>query len=294
MDISKVMMHVAKSPILPSTRNVSSKRLFLLRHGQAEHNPRAEAARHDGCSYEQFLKIMKEDDVLDATLTPLGVEQAKGVMRDKLLASKLRSLDLIISSPLSRALQTANFVLPPPSYERKMTNDDKICSNNENVIVKDSDINCSKQKPSRICLNEFREINGWCLNAKRRNKSELKELFPSWDFQYISEYDDDWTESLESQKDCGERGYKGLLWITKRQEYNVLVACHGGLLRFLTVDHPNVKLADSRTIHCSDNGKKRSISDRFENCEVREYMMSWEEEEVGKPFRPIITLTEVN
>lgn len=296
MEISKIIIQGVRSVMIPSTRNFSSKRLFLLRHGQAEHNPRAEAARHDGCSYDQFLQIMKEDDVLDAPLTALGVKQAKCVIKDELLASKLKSVDLIVSSPLSRALQTADIVCPPPHQPEKTKNghNDEV-NVNKNPLIVDADRICSKQNPIRICLNDFREINGWLLNAKRRNKAELKALFPSWDLGYImSESDNDWTEKLESQADCGERGYKGLLWITRRKESNILVVCHGGLLRFLTVDHAKVKLVDGRKKDSCDEGKKRNIADRFENCEVREYVMSWEEEELGKPFRPTIILTEVN
>jgi len=289
-----------KTASFSSSRKLYSKRLFLLRHGQAQHNPRAEAARHEGCTHDRFLAIMKEDDALDAPLTALGLEQAKRVTHDLALASKLRSVDLIVSSPLSRALHTANLVIPPIS-EKEIIED--VHNDSNNPDNKRLEVNGGQHEPSRICINSFREINGWLLNAKRRNKSELENLFPSWDFGFISsETDNDWTETLESQADCGERGYKSLLWITKRVESTVFVATHGGLLRFLTVDHPNVKLADGRTSEYSDQnggneGGQRDVTERFENCEVREYVMSWEKEdkdEDGKLFRPIITLTEVN
>ena len=52
-------------------------RLVLIRHGQAMHNPRAEAARAEGCSFERFFDIMKEDDAFDAPLTELGKDQAQ-------------------------------------------------------------------------------------------------------------------------------------------------------------------------------------------------------------------------
>ena len=52
-----------------------SKILVFLRHGQAVHNPRAEAAKSAGCSYERFLGLMREDDAFDAPLTPLGTSQ---------------------------------------------------------------------------------------------------------------------------------------------------------------------------------------------------------------------------
>ena len=36
---------------------------------------RAEPARSKGCSYEEFLELMRLDDAFDAGLTPAGVEQ---------------------------------------------------------------------------------------------------------------------------------------------------------------------------------------------------------------------------
>ena len=47
------------------------KVVTFLRHGQALHNPRAEAARHatPPCSFEEFLRLMKEDDAFDVVRT---------------------------------------------------------------------------------------------------------------------------------------------------------------------------------------------------------------------------------
>ena len=59
-----------------SLHRAVAKRVHLVRHGQALHNPRAEAARHGGCSFDEFLKLMKEDDAFDADLTVLGKHQA--------------------------------------------------------------------------------------------------------------------------------------------------------------------------------------------------------------------------
>ena len=47
-------------PLLPP------KRVLIVRHGQAQHNPRAEAAREAGCSFDEFLRLMELDDAHDA------------------------------------------------------------------------------------------------------------------------------------------------------------------------------------------------------------------------------------
>ena len=75
------------------------------------HNPRAEAARAEGCSFERVFDIMKEDDAFDAPLTELGKDQAqRGEAR---FGKYLRDAELLVASPLSRALQTADLMLPP-------------------------------------------------------------------------------------------------------------------------------------------------------------------------------------
>jgi broad specificity phosphatase PhoE len=72
-------MTVAASATAATTKSrpSSSKILFIVRHGQARHNPRAEAARAAGCTTEEFFELMQQDDALDADLTDLGRRQAQ-------------------------------------------------------------------------------------------------------------------------------------------------------------------------------------------------------------------------
>ena len=89
-----------------------SKRIFLLRHGQAMHNPRAEAAKDRGCSHEKFLSLMQEDDCFDAPLTQLGRDQAHEARLSTAARAAASHIDLVVASPLSRALETADLVFP--------------------------------------------------------------------------------------------------------------------------------------------------------------------------------------
>ena len=263
-------------------------RILLLRHGQAMHNPRAEAARASGCSHDTFMQLMKEDDVFDAPLTNLGSSQAlvaAETHRDMLLqgGKKGEGIDLVVSSPLTRALRTADLLFP------------HLPTNNA----------------ERICLEEFREINGLLANARRRETSELQQTFPHWDFSRVPDgHDNAWSsESLEDFGVCAERGYTGLLrLIAERRRKNterncevtgdgiksdgdvmngaMLVVSHGGILRFTMERHPLVNVT-------SDGAR------RFENCELREYEMTWvhgnnvNKSEGDSSWRPEITLTEI-
>lgn len=237
-------MTLAPNNIPPGTTNTNSlfkpKRLLFLRHGQAQHNPRAEEAKDRGCSHETFLQLMKEDDAFDAELTSLGQTQA--ILARERHLEKLQRVELVVSSPLSRAIQTANLVMEKRQKQQQQ----------EEVAIK------------RVCVELFREINGWLLNAKRRTKTDLQERFydPLWDFSGLSMEDETWTETLESEESCAERYYQGLLWLLRdREEEFILTVAHGGLLRFGMVDHPNVRVVDQR-------GRDEK---RFGNCELREY-----------------------
>ena len=130
------------------------KVITFLRHGQAMHNVNAERLKREGCSHEVFLNAMKEDDVFDAPLTPTGVAQAREAASRAAAAAVAASAELVVASPLSRALDTADLVFPPES-----TPDAKRC-----------------------CVEELREINGWMVNAKRKPASQLKSEYAHWDF----------------------------------------------------------------------------------------------------------------
>ena len=118
--------------------------MHLLRHGQALHNPRAEAARKAGCSFDDFLRLMKEDDAFDADLTELGREQAReagAALGDERMAG----VQLVMVSPLSRAIETAQLVMPNATSSKPFIAHDLLC-----------------------------ERSGWMLNAKRRTRKLLQ------------------------------------------------------------------------------------------------------------------------
>lgn len=233
------------------------KQLWIVRHGQAAHNPRAEKAKEAGCTHEEFLEAMRQDDVLDAPLTDLGIQQALAVNQ----THSWDQLDLIVASPLSRAIATADVIVPP---------------DNDTTI-------------KRVCVEDFREVNGWLLNAQRRNRSELQEIFPAWDFCEISQKDDLWTNELEEQVDCALRGYDGLCWLLDRPEENILLVCHGGILRFTMNMIPSVCVLDRRT----ESSLREDAKARFVNCELRRYELAWDENNKSES-KPVVTLTELN
>ena len=217
------------------------KRLLLLRHGQALHNPRAEARRAAGCSFDEFLHTMKEDDALDADLTPLGRQQAAAACNSVDGGAASLGIELIVASSLSRAIETAALAFP----EAAAAGRDRFIS-----------LDC-------LC-----ERSGWLLNAKRRPRDELVSRFPAVGFDLLTETDECWTEELEEEAACAQRGYEALLWVARRPESTIAVVAHGGIFHYLLSQHSKVS-ADAPT------------AARFGNAELRACTLCWKDEAAG-------------
>jgi hypothetical protein len=117
---SKLLRHLCMS-LLPISRSFITanaaihKILCIVRHGQALHNPRAEAAKAAGCSMDKFLELMRQDDALDAELTELGRQRARACHETHFqhAESSEHLVDLVVSSTLSQALETTELVVYP-------------------------------------------------------------------------------------------------------------------------------------------------------------------------------------
>merc|ERR1719232_547322 len=220
---------------------LTSKILYVVRHGQATHNPRAEAAREKGCSFNEFFDLMMQDDSLDSELTDFGRKQAENITcfagkSDGIDKNNPLKIDLVVGSCLSRTMETADLIFPP-----RIRKENTEGSNNNTDRIR------------RISLEEFREINGKLLNAKRRTKSELIKKFPHWNFDALTaEEDESWThDELEKYEDAAERGYCGLVKLLSSSSSihhdrciheqdlpcdeveTILLVCHGGILYHL-------------------------------------------------------------
>jgi len=275
-----------------SSKGSNSKILYIVRHGQALHNPRAETAKDKGCSMEEFFRLMREDDALDADLTDLGREQAKQCHRDHFVVEgetryNPLGIGLVVASSLSRTIDTADLVFPPHPSTPTNTGGDS---------------GDSPLSPPRISVEKFREVNGDLLNGKRRAKSELVARNPSWNFDsLVTEEDESWTPELEQFEDTAERGYRGLVELLTGETYleennengssmkserlynkadtnTILLVCHGGILRYLMNMHPLVHLSDERTTNQDGTNARKTVEARFDNCELRKYRLNWKDD----------------
>lgn len=141
------------------TRNI--KVVYFVRHGEGLHN---EAIKKYG-SERWYKELVLSDVYRDAELTPVGIQDAqnKGPPRIKAeLERGMPSIERVIVSPISRAIQTA-----------------------QNFFAKG-------QVPDApfVCMEGCREHLGVDTCNNRRSLSELKVKFPDVDFSAIKDEDD--------------------------------------------------------------------------------------------------------
>ena len=103
------------------------------------------ALLQNGCSYDEFIQQMKDDDEFDAALTAKGRSQAKACGATEACQAARGGVELICASPLSRALDTANLAFPDAHLPR-----------------------CVSNGKRRVCLESLREIN-----SKLREANEV-------------------------------------------------------------------------------------------------------------------------
>lgn len=195
--------------------NASAKVVYMIRHGQATHN----------------LPTPSALSRLDPPLTALGVQQAatlSGRLAEEMAHGM--KIDLVVSSPLSRALNTSTIVLFPEGQA------------NSGLL--------SKAVPM-VCAEECRETIGLFPCDKRVNTAELQERYHLFDFSMLSSDSDPlWTPRRESSDEEKDRARLFLRWVFSRSETHVAVFTHGGFTQSLlsVVGHRPYHLANSEVL----------------------------------------------
>ncbi|XP_056173153.1 phosphoglycerate mutase-like protein 1 isoform X2 [Syzygium oleosum] len=167
-------------------------------------------------------------------------------------------IDLVITSPLLRTMQTAvgvfggegdtDGIVAPPLMVANAGNSDHPAI---------SSLNC----PPFIAVELCREHLGVHPCDKRRSISEYRSLFPAIDFSLIENEDDVlWTPDVrEKNEEVAVRGMKFLNWLWTREEKEIAIVTHSGFLfhalsTFGNDCHPSVK---------------SEMCKHFANCELR-------------------------
>ncbi|XP_068656514.1 phosphoglycerate mutase-like protein 1 [Aristolochia californica] len=224
------------------------KTLHLVRHAQGIHNVEGEK------NHKAYLS----PKLFDAQLTPLGWQQVDNLRKHVHEAGLSKRIELVVTSPLLRTMQTAVGVFGGDGYVDGVDALPLMVANAGNSDRSAiSSLNC----PPFLAVETCREHLGVHPCDKRSSVSEYQLLFPAIDFSLI-ENDEDilWKADIrEPNEDVGARGVQFINWLWTREEKEIAVVTHSGFLyhtlsRFGSDCHPLVKA---------------EISKHFANCELR-------------------------
>ncbi|XWS09662.1 hypothetical protein CRYUN_Cryun39dG0008500 [Craigia yunnanensis] len=207
-----------------------SKILHLVRHGQAMHNVEGDKNR----------VALLSPDLFDAQLSPLGLQQVAKLQKDVHANGLLNRIELVVTSPLSRAMQTAVGVFGSEGHTI-------------------STPNC----PQIMAVEHCRDRLGVRPCDMRRKVSDCQSLFPSIDFSMMDGEDDNlWNpETRESGEELATRGTKLLKWLWTRPEKEIVVVSHGLVLQNL--------LTNLLGINDCNPSVGAALCKRFDHCELR-------------------------
>ncbi|KXG25754.1 phosphoglycerate mutase-like protein 1 isoform X2 [Sorghum bicolor] len=228
------------------------KTIYLVRHAQGIHNVAGE---------KDFGAYMSHD-LFDAQLTPLGWSQVDGLREHVKKSGLAEKIELVISSPLLRTMQTAVGVFGGEKYTDGVNAPPLMVENaGHSGRPAVSSLNC----PPFIAVETCREHLGVHPCDKRRSITEYRPLFPAIDFSLI-ENDEDvlWEPDVrEANEAVALRGMKFMDWLWTREEKEIAIVSHSGFL-FHTLSmyskecHPTIR---------------DEVSKHFANCELRSMVL---------------------
>ncbi|KAL3614417.1 hypothetical protein CASFOL_042491 [Castilleja foliolosa] len=224
------------------------KTIHLVRHAQGIHNVEGDK------NYKAYMS----PEYFDAHITELGWEQVDNLRKHVHSTGLIKKVDVVITSPLLRTVQTAVGVFGGEEYTDGM---DSLPLMVANAGSSGHAAISSLYSPPIIAVEQCREHLGVHPCDKRRSVSEYKSLFPGVDFSLIESDDDSlWEADVRETKEAvATRGMEFLNWLFTRKENEIAIVTHSGFLF-----HTLAKLGND----CHPLVKKE-ISSHFANCELR-------------------------
>ncbi|TXG54092.1 hypothetical protein EZV62_019348 [Acer yangbiense] len=175
------------------------KTIHLVRHAQGIHNVEG----------DKNFKAYMSPEYFDAHLTQLGWQQVGNLRKHVQDKGLLKNIDLVITSPLLRTMQTAVGVFGGDGYEDRM---DVVPLMVANAGNSDRGAISSLNSPPFIAVELCREHLGVHPCDKRRSISDYQFLFPAIDFS-LAKNDEDvlWKADIrETKAEVAARGLKFL------------------------------------------------------------------------------------
>ncbi|KAH1121793.1 hypothetical protein J1N35_004953 [Gossypium stocksii] len=212
-----------------------SKRLHLVRHAQGRHNLEAEKSRDPLTSFKYF----------DAELSSLGWQQVYDKRKHVCSSGLLERIEVVISSPMSRTLQTAVGIFH---------GEDETSFAVAKVKSEDETSSITFNPPPIIAYELCRERLGKYECDKRGSISQYRSRF----HQIENEDDILWKAGeIETHEEVRARAMRFFQWLWERKEEEIAVVSHGVFLEQAMIQLINNNVCDYPLI--KDNSRPVSF-----------------------------------
>lgn len=232
------------------------KTIHLIRHAEGVHN---EARRKRG------REAYKSWDYQDAALTNIGLQQvltARDVYHLNATSTNIiheqkghlkhiRHVDLVVTSPLRRTLQTATLLFEDIKQMKQKGQNDLNFVALESIRERYGVHPCDKRSPIEAIKNEFKDIDF-------SNVENNEDIF--WK-----------VEERETMENIQSRVKQTLDWLMNRPETNIAIVSHHDFLRtfMANIYSGNDTYNSSTDTACIDNRFE------FKNCEIKSMSLVW-------------------
>lgn len=243
-----------------------TKKIHFIRHAEGYHNV---ATHHSGSNecLKRGGQPAAEHQLWDARLTPAGIQQAQELR--EYLATRpsggrsFTAFDLIVVSPVTRTLETAQAIFGPPrapGVPAFLDPGEAPDGSPESALESSRAV----PRPHILVREECRERWGEYVCDGRRPIRVIMPEFPGFDFSEV-EHDEDvfYADERESDEHCSERALLFLEWLNKRPEKCIAVVTHSSFLRHLFQQFGANTVTD-------DRDKLQRVAG---NCELRSVVL---------------------
>ncbi|KAK8597043.1 hypothetical protein V6N13_001668 [Hibiscus sabdariffa] len=195
------------------------KLVHLVRHGQAMHNVEGDKNR----------EALLSPHLFDAQLSPLGLQQVDQLRKDVHASGILKRVDLVITSPLYRTMQTAFAVFGNPE-------------SHDGEFSATSAVNCPRIMAVELCRDR---LGVRPCDMRRRMDGEDDSM---------------WNPDVrEPEEEIAARMVLFMKWLWTRPEQEIVIVSHGIILQHILYILGN---------DCHQT-VKTDLCKRFGNCELR-------------------------
>lgn len=204
------------SPIVPRNLELPTKRVYLVRHGQSQ----GQTAKTNG------LDRKKDPKLLDCGITAKGESEALGV-RKILGEDNYQSIELVVSSPLTRALQTSLLAFQDKNI---------ILNFNLREIGSKVPENCPRDTETVI-----RDLKHFLAGRDQNLLLDISSMRPN-----------DWPRDYTPNVTKKDRVRQALKWLyDDRDESVIAVVCHYNVIRSAVIDGEQLRPLNAIPIPCT-------------------------------------------